>query len=289
MFFFIFIGIQKKPKKWTASRPSKVYKTKAMEAVIEMVNNNAIVTVIGPHGSGKTTLLKKVAVKMEEQGYTLVLAKSARDINQFYNENTKQCFIFDDVCGKRDVKMSLLDDWITFSDEILLILAEEKVKILVGSRSSVYKHPSFKKSLILRKSPYIIPTFSDEEKDGIALYYMNEQEVERLFVEGHIHKIINFLFCLHYHVKFTLCFDLRSFISIDVFVVKSELMSLKKAQDQSMFAVLMLFVFLNNHLNVELLSINFDYFDISRCISDNFAFFLPKVHHYMYNKRFYNS
>ncbi|CAC5426437.1 unnamed protein product [Mytilus coruscus] len=187
---------QKTTKKRTTSMASKVYKTKAMEEVMGMLRINAIVTVIGPHGSGKTTLINHVTVKMAEQEYELVPAKYVRDIYQLYNENTNQLFIFDDVCGDRDLQMSLLNDWNRSSDDIMLIL-EKKVKILVSSRSSVYKHPSFQKCSILRKSPYILPAFSDEEKRGLALFYMNQQEVDSLFADGHVHEIQHFSLCCH--------------------------------------------------------------------------------------------
>lgn len=256
-----------------------------MKRVLDLLNTNKAVTVIGPHGIGKTTSLHCVALKMEEQGYELVPAQSARDILQLYEHTTKQLFIFDDVCGKGVLQKHLLDAWHSSLDMISDILKKDNVRLLVSCQSSVYRNPSFKNISILTKCTHMLEALSKSEKREIAVLYMSESEANTLLEEDHIHEGLDFpLLCNMYQRNTKLIenslqnIDVKTFFSNNVDVIKSQLESLMKADDQCMFAVLMLFVFCNNHIDVELISMMFEYTEILKYILAHITYFIEIEH-----------
>lgn len=253
-----------------------------MAHVMQTLNSNNVATITGPNRSGKSTSLHYVALKMEEQGYELVPAEYASDILNFHKENTKQLFVFDDVLGESVFKMHLFDEWYRLLYKILNILKTGRVKLLVSSQTSVFRHPSIQNIAILTKSKCELTALSESEKRGIASRHMSEEDVISLFDKDHVHECQHFLHLCSLYKRITksneknlMNIDVKTFFSNNVNVIKSELESLMKADDQSIFAVLLLFVFCNNHIDVELISMNFD---ILKYVSRNIAYFLGIKH-----------
>jgi predicted GTPase len=48
---------------------------------------------------GKTATMRYVALKMKDEGYTVVPTNSPEDIRNFSKKGKKMLFVVDDVCG----------------------------------------------------------------------------------------------------------------------------------------------------------------------------------------------
>jgi MoxR-like ATPase len=89
-----------------------VFETRAMKCLIEMIEEEDIVTVIGSPGCGKTTAIHHVALRLnKEQLYDVVPAVYPSDIRDYYDPERKQVFVFDDMCGKYSIHVQTMNDW----------------------------------------------------------------------------------------------------------------------------------------------------------------------------------
>ena len=83
--------------------------TRASERVFNRIKWEQSVTVTGNPGVGKTATMRYVALKMKDEGYTVVPTNSPKDIINFSEEGKKMLFVVDDACGNYTVNPHLID------------------------------------------------------------------------------------------------------------------------------------------------------------------------------------
>jgi predicted GTPase len=66
--------------------------TRASEHVFNCISRKQSVTVIGNLGVGKTATMRYVALKMKDEGYTVVPTKSPEDIRNFLRK-ARKCYL----------------------------------------------------------------------------------------------------------------------------------------------------------------------------------------------------
>ncbi|VDI54537.1 Hypothetical predicted protein [Mytilus galloprovincialis] len=90
---------------WQKNQDTLV-ETRAMKAVFEYVLERSCVTITASSGAGKTCTLRHVALKMKEEGYSILPVTHPNDIVQFCNPNQKTLFVIDDFCGTYSINQS---------------------------------------------------------------------------------------------------------------------------------------------------------------------------------------
>lgn len=96
----------------------------------------------------------------------------------------KQIFVYDDVFGKFSVDLQLISGWTTLSKKIRKNLSKTHVKVVMSSRSQVFKQRQVRNIKILQttvcdftSSEYAM---TSEERRAIAEIYLPSKEAENL-------------------------------------------------------------------------------------------------------------
>ncbi|XP_052075430.1 ankyrin-3-like [Mytilus californianus] len=74
--------------------------TEAGKHVMQEVLTQSSITLVGKSGIGKSFLSKHIALKMIEDGYTVIPCSKPEDIGKWFKHGRKTLFVFDDVCGR---------------------------------------------------------------------------------------------------------------------------------------------------------------------------------------------
>ncbi|XP_071177756.1 uncharacterized protein [Mytilus edulis] len=128
-------------EKWLQD-DTKFVPTTASEYVISCLKKENCVSVVGSPGVGKTAVTRHVALKMKEQGYTVIPITVPTDIRDFYQPGQQTVFIIDDMGGKFTANKQLIDTWKQLLGVVDNILSDN-CKIIVSIRSQVYKDTQF--------------------------------------------------------------------------------------------------------------------------------------------------
>lgn len=246
--------------------------TTAIGRLIDKIQCNNVVTVIGFSGSGKSTAVRRVALNLkQEHKYQILALHSPKDLITYYVRGKKQVFVFDDVCGKYSLDIHKLMKWKDLSNEIKLCFEDGLLKCLFTCKTHIFNEAQFQNVDILSSCQHDIlsPQYNltKGERKLIAKSYLTSEEVKT--VEDL--KEFNEYDCLPLLCQF---YSTHRYSSITAFfenptqVIEDDLTSFKNAPDQITFAVLGLFVIFNNKISKH--DIESPHFkDILHEISDN--------------------
>ncbi|XP_063397031.1 uncharacterized protein LOC134681362 [Mytilus trossulus] len=237
-----------KIKEWR-DEVKDVVETTAIKALEDMTTTKSVIFVIGPSGCGKSTSVHYVTLILHDtKDYDILPAFFPNDIIQYYNPNSQQIFIFDDLCGKYSIDVQTLNTWIKLSGDIQKILVQGKVKIFMTCRSHIFHDKKFQRfNLSAERFDLVCAKYalSDEERYLIAEKYLSPGQMQTL--KGH-KNLIQFdcfpLLCKLFLSKKT-C-GIVKFFSGPVELLKDDLLYLMKEDDQTTIATLSLFVLFNN-------------------------------------------
>ncbi|CAG2221509.1 unnamed protein product [Mytilus edulis] len=228
----------------------KVVPTKAFQRILELLEEEHVLTVIGPPGCGKSTAIHHAALQLRDQkDYLVVPVNFPGEIIQYYNPECKQVFVYDDICGKYAINHQMLDNWCVQSNAIQVILSSTKVKILSSCRSYIFKDRCFSKIKLLSEVHFDVTSenyaLSEKERSLIAEVYLSTNEVTALQISNIFTKYDFFpLLCQLYSLKES--GDVVVYFSDPIDAINVELESLMNETDQTTFATLFLFVIYNN-------------------------------------------
>ncbi|XP_052074473.1 uncharacterized protein LOC127712207 isoform X4 [Mytilus californianus] len=262
-----------KIKEWR-DEVEDVVETTAIKALAEIATTQNVVFVIGPPGCGKSTSVHYVALILHnQQDYDIIPAIFPTDITHYYNPHSQQIFVFDDLCGKYSLDVQTLDTWNKLSGDIQKILVQDKVKIFMTCRSHIFHDKKFQRFNISAESIDLMCAkyaLSDEERYLIAEKYVSSDQMQTLKRHKNLIQFDCFpLLCRIFLSKST-C-DIVKFFSSPVEIIKDDLLSLMKENDQTTIATLSLFVLYNNCITEEDLSLrNKATKDILNHLSDTF-------------------
>ncbi|CAC5391034.1 unnamed protein product [Mytilus coruscus] len=139
--------------------------TRATKHVISKIFSSNIAVVTGSSGSGKSFLIHHVALHLHStDDYEIVLSSfvtALADIINYRNEKRNQVFVIDDICGKENVNLQIVQTWKDLASKVEEIFQEnviesrnatwtEKTKIaklLISCRLQVFKDKWFQRLL----------------------------------------------------------------------------------------------------------------------------------------------
>ncbi|XP_052077694.1 uncharacterized protein LOC127715630 [Mytilus californianus] len=246
-------------EEWKAEK-SKVVETKAIKELSRSVKEENIVAVIGPSGCGKSTAIHYIALNLNEaDNYAIVPVAFASDLIQFYDPSINQIFVYDDVFGKFSVDLQLISGWTTLSKKIKKILAKNHVKVVMSSRSQVFKQRQIRNIKIVQTTvcdfTSSVFAMTSEERRAIAEIYLPSKEVENL-------KLLPDSDCFHFYPLLCQLYSRKTsveiyrFFSNPVEVINDDLSMIKEENDQTTYGTLALFVLFNNCISDGMLSRN---------------------------------
>lgn len=123
----------------------KLVETRPFKLLKKHMVENDYCDVIGASGSGKTVILYQLANEMfKTEGYKIIIGNKPSDVLEKNNDNQKQLFIFDDVCGKFAFDQILGESWNLLSSRIREILKRKSTKLIFSCKSQIAKQKKFK-------------------------------------------------------------------------------------------------------------------------------------------------
>jgi Cdc6-like AAA superfamily ATPase len=198
--------------------------TRASERVFNCISIQQSVTVTGNPGVGKTATMRYVALKMKDEGYTVVPTKSPEDIRNFSKKGKKMLFVVDNVCGDYTLNPNLIDKWNEMSESIQSSLDNEYCKIISTCRLQIFNDvrfrglPFFKYCECNLNSSELCLT--SEERSNLALKYFEGKAGEvSAFLEEH-----DFFHCCVLYSKKTIVVILNLFLKNHLIFTREKLM-----------------------------------------------------------------
>ncbi|XP_076085566.1 uncharacterized protein LOC143056362 [Mytilus galloprovincialis] len=245
--------INKMLDEWQNNRDSLV-ETRAMEAVFECVLERSCVTITASSGVGKTCTLRHVALKMKEEGYSILIVTNPNDILRFCNPNQKTLFVIDDFCGTYSINQLDLDSWEPVIEHVKVMLQNKRTKIIVACRLQVYQDRKFESLSIFRTC--VCSLLSED----MCLLQTEKQSIAELYLETKASEIIQF--CDLYDCFPLLCelyknnpeLNITDFFKNPFSVYTAEIDKLDKNGHNGKFCCLALCVMFNNTLKEEWLT-----------------------------------
>ncbi|VDI59306.1 Hypothetical predicted protein [Mytilus galloprovincialis] len=155
-------------REWEEDKTTFV-ETRATRHILESLPLNNCIVVTGSSGCGKSSNIHQAALHLRDNyGYEIIpVLVGPTDIMNYYNENKKQVFIVDDICGKETPNTQTLQMWRDYSEEMEKIFkADEKYigsknkdtvskvsspKLLISCRLIIYKESQFQRITLLTK------------------------------------------------------------------------------------------------------------------------------------------
>ncbi|XP_071150627.1 serine/threonine-protein phosphatase 6 regulatory ankyrin repeat subunit C-like [Mytilus edulis] len=138
--------------------------TRATRQILEYLPTNNCIVVTGCSGCGKSSNIHHAALHLRDSlEYEIIpVLTGPTDIINYYNENKKQVFIVDDICGKETINMQTLQTWRDYSEKMEKIfkVAEKydktvskvlKPKLLVSCRLHIYNELQFQRITLFKK------------------------------------------------------------------------------------------------------------------------------------------
>ncbi|CAC5410070.1 unnamed protein product [Mytilus coruscus] len=136
--------------------------TRATKHILTSLLSNDVIIVTGSSGCGKSSNIHHAALYLHERfGYEIIpVLTGPSDIINYNNENKKQVFVEDDICGKESINLQTLFMWRDYSEKLEKFFktvdndAENErdgkiselsgSKLLISCRLHIYKEAQFK-------------------------------------------------------------------------------------------------------------------------------------------------
>ncbi|XP_071179170.1 uncharacterized protein [Mytilus edulis] len=232
--------------------------TEAEKHVMQKVLTQSSITLVGNSGTGKSFLSKHIALKMIEDGYTVIPCSKPEDIEKWFKHGRKTVFVFDDVCGRYTLNQQIYTEWKQRLDHTTSLLKDKCCKILSTCRLEVYKDEQFGNLSIFKMCSINLSSqelkLTDAEKIALAEMYFNENidEVKELSDKYDFFPLL----CSLYHKQKLKNVNIKSFFSNPFDVFKDQVVEMYGESDEGklQYCSLVLCVMFNNTLTEENLS-----------------------------------
>ncbi|CAG2209520.1 unnamed protein product [Mytilus edulis] len=134
---------------------------RATRHILESLPSHNCIVVTGSSGCGKSSNIHQAALHLRDSfGYEIIpVLTGPTDIMTYYNENKKQVFVVDDICGKETINMQTLQTWRDYSEKMekifkvaekdiagkndKMVLKVSSPKLLLSCRLHIYKEAQF--------------------------------------------------------------------------------------------------------------------------------------------------
>ncbi|CAC5400074.1 unnamed protein product [Mytilus coruscus] len=177
-------------------------KTRATHHILESLPLKNCIVVTGSSGCGKSSNIHHAALHLRDSfGYEIIpVLTGPTDIINYYNENKKQAFIVDDICGKETINMQTLQTWRDYSEKLAKIFKNTEMnveskkdgtvskvsspKLLISCRLHIYKEPQFKRiELFTKKECNLLSTklfLLQPEKMLMLRRYLSDEIIDNV-------------------------------------------------------------------------------------------------------------
>ncbi|XP_071176252.1 uncharacterized protein [Mytilus edulis] len=137
--------IKKELVSWKCNDENFV-ETDAANYIIEKCKEFNFLTIVGNSGVGKTATLQHVGLVLKDEGYEVIPVTTCKDIIRYNNSypNRPTVFMCDDFCGTCSLNQNRFQQWKDRIGKLNLILNAANTKIIVTSRSQIYRDEIFK-------------------------------------------------------------------------------------------------------------------------------------------------
>ena len=231
--------------------------TRASERVFDCLNMYTSVTVVGNPGVGKTATMRYVALKMRNDGYTVVPTNIPEDIRNFSKKHRKTLFVIDDVCGHYTVDRHRISRWQEMSDVMQQLLNSKYCKIISTCRLQIFK------DVKLRSLPFFKDCECNLSSHDLCLTSLERSRLALKYFKGKAGQVNDLLeeyeffplLCGLYQKSN--CVDIKSFFRNPFKFYKEEIDYLSnsdKKKDKYKVCALALCVIFNNRFKEEYLT-----------------------------------
>lgn len=234
----------------------KFVKTDAVDAIMNALQVEDCVTVVGSFGQGKSFLLQHIAFQLrDKEGYQIIPCRDPKEIQTWYAREKKQIFVVDDIYGERTLLRSKLESWQDHARFIKMILTAGTVKIVASSRlyilndaNSKFKIDVFQNVIDLKTKP--LSNMQKQELLKMHIPSIEESAIKSILEISDTDMEDHFpLLCLmytRYRKSSTLSntLDIRDFFCNIKHIHEDFLDDLKK-HDKKSYKTILLFVLLN--------------------------------------------
>lgn len=241
--------MDRKVETWT-KEDEKFVETRLSKSLKNKLGNCGFIVVIGNPGTGKSSLVRHLALHLNKtDNYDIMTIHSPAKIVDYTNPAIKQVFVIDDVCGKCSLSSDLIEAWKRYEEDITNILGVSQVRIIVTSRTDIFRCPRFQRVTILKSNVYDLcsPEFSliEDERNKIARIYLNEEETSVVLNQS-LSTLYEFfpLLCKIYSENKDQ--DIKTFFTRPVKTIEERLSNMQVEDDKTSFCSLTLLVLFND-------------------------------------------
>lgn len=118
-------------------------------------------TFVGVPGSGKTATARHIALKLREEGYTILSIKHITEIDAYCDPHNPQVCVIDDVLGVFELDVETYNILNKYKD-ILNEPTMAKTKVLMTCRELVYRNKMLTECFLCKKDNVVL--LNREEK-----------------------------------------------------------------------------------------------------------------------------
>ncbi|XP_052084920.1 uncharacterized protein LOC127722117 isoform X3 [Mytilus californianus] len=227
--------------------------TRASMKVMECLQSNKCVTVLGNPGVGKTVTTQYAALEMQKMGYEIIPVTVPKDIRDFYSTGRRTIFVIDDLCGNYTANYQSIEEWKLWLRDIETVLEDEYCKIIATCRLQVFKDTK------MAELPLFRTCECNLNSDDLCLTLDEKILLADVYFGDHSKKAVTMaetcdffpLMCkLYKRNKTNLDFDLDDFLKHPFSVFENELDSLFVGGDEGKYkyCALLLCVIYDNSL-----------------------------------------
>ncbi|XP_071145245.1 ankyrin repeat domain-containing protein 50-like [Mytilus edulis] len=151
--------------------------TPAVIKILQCLESEHTVLIVGEPGIGKSMLMHHVALKIHSTtSYCIVPCSGIQDIFHHFNMDKEQMFVLDDICGRFTPSLSDIECLIKNEHKLKQILERGKTKIAATCRLDIYFEETVCKSCTVFQ-PNIFnlsQEYSKEDKLKICMMYLSK-------------------------------------------------------------------------------------------------------------------
>ncbi|CAG2215385.1 unnamed protein product [Mytilus edulis] len=126
--------------------------TPAVIKILQCLESEHTVLIVGEPGIGKSMLMHHVALKIHSTtSYCIVPCSGIQDIFSHYNMDKRQMFVIDDICGRFTSSLLDIECLIKNEDKLKRMLIKGKTKIAATCRLDIYFEETFVNHVLFSK------------------------------------------------------------------------------------------------------------------------------------------